>query len=215
MRRTKEDAQATRQQLLDAAERVFGTKGVSRTSLADIAQAAGTSRGAIYWHFKNKADLFNAMMDRITLPMEDALCVHARNEVMDPLNEVVRSIMDVMHNIVHDERTRRVFEVATLKVEYVDELLAVQERHRQAYVRCVEQMRLGIASSFQRQGKALALPADIAANGLHALVIGLIQSWLVAPDTFDLEASARQTLAVYLRGVGSVQAEASTCSSSH
>lgn len=201
MRRTKEDARATRQQLLDAAECVFAAKGVSRTSLADIAQAAGTSRGAIYWHFKNKADLFNAMMDRITLPMEDALCVHAHNEVLDPLNEIVQSILDVMHNITHNARTRRVFEVATLKVEYVDELLAVQERHRQAYVRCVEQMRLGIASSFQRQGLALPVPADVAANGMHALVIGLIQSWLVAPDTFDLEASAQQALAVYLRGL--------------
>ena len=69
-RRTKEDALATRHQLLDAAERVFAEKGVSRTSLNDIAQAAGASRGAIYWHFKNKADLFNAMLERITLPME-------------------------------------------------------------------------------------------------------------------------------------------------
>jgi TetR/AcrR family acrAB operon transcriptional repressor len=45
---------------------------VSRTSLSDIAAAAGTTRGAIYWHFKNKADVFNAMMDRVILPMEAA-----------------------------------------------------------------------------------------------------------------------------------------------
>ena len=46
-RRTKEDALATRTALLDAAERVFLQRGVSRTSLADIAQAAGVTRGAL------------------------------------------------------------------------------------------------------------------------------------------------------------------------
>ena len=72
VRRTKEDAVATRNSLLDAAEQVFYDKGVSRASLGDIAQAAGATRGAIYWHFKDKADLFNAMMDRVTLPLECA-----------------------------------------------------------------------------------------------------------------------------------------------
>ena len=45
VRRTKEDAVATRNSLLDAAERVFYDKGVSRASLGDIAQAAGATRG--------------------------------------------------------------------------------------------------------------------------------------------------------------------------
>ncbi|MBY0410356.1 MAG: TetR family transcriptional regulator, partial [Burkholderiaceae bacterium] len=55
-RRTKEDANATRTRLIDAAESVFLQKGVSRASLNDIARAAGTTRGAIYWHFKDKVD---------------------------------------------------------------------------------------------------------------------------------------------------------------
>ena len=48
VRRTKADAEATRNSLLDAAECLFQTHGVSRTSLNDIATAAGTTRGAIY-----------------------------------------------------------------------------------------------------------------------------------------------------------------------
>ena len=72
-RRTKEDALATREALLDAAELVFEQRGVSRTSLSDIAKAAGVTRGAVYWHFKDKADLFNAMMERVTLPLETDL----------------------------------------------------------------------------------------------------------------------------------------------
>ena len=62
-RRTKEDAQRTRDRILDMAEREFLRRGVSRTSLQDIATAAGTTRGAIYWHFKSKNDLYFALLD--------------------------------------------------------------------------------------------------------------------------------------------------------
>ena len=58
-RRTKEDAAATRNGLIDAAERVFCEKGVSRASLSDIASAAGATRGAIYWHFKETLNLIS------------------------------------------------------------------------------------------------------------------------------------------------------------
>ena len=84
-RRTKQDAQATREALLDAAERVFELRGVSHTSLAHIAEAAGLTRGAVYWHFKDKAALFNAMMERVTLPMEDGVRVAASGAQDDPL----------------------------------------------------------------------------------------------------------------------------------
>lgn len=57
-RKTKKQAQETRQQILDTALRVFSEHGVSATSLSDIATAAGVTRGAIYWHFKNKAEIF-------------------------------------------------------------------------------------------------------------------------------------------------------------
>ena len=73
VKKTNADAELTRQHLLDKAELLFLERGVSRTSLQDIATAAGTTRGAIYWHFKDKADLFNAMMERVVLPMEQAL----------------------------------------------------------------------------------------------------------------------------------------------
>ncbi|TXD80322.1 TetR family transcriptional regulator [Mitsuaria sp. TWR114] len=70
-RRTKQEAQETRARLLDAAEQLFHERGVSRTSLQDIAQAAGVTRGAVYWHFEDKVQLFNAMMERATMPLEE------------------------------------------------------------------------------------------------------------------------------------------------
>ena len=70
-RRTKEEAFETRQSIIDAAEKCFHEKGVSRASLTDIAQAAGVTRGAIYWHFQGKADLLDALFQRIHMPLEE------------------------------------------------------------------------------------------------------------------------------------------------
>lgn len=207
-RRTKADALATRHQLLDAAECLFAEKGVSRTSLNDIALAAGASRGAIYWHFKNKADLFNAMMERTTLPMEQALQQVGHEPGQDPLVELRRSIADAMHSIAHDERTRRVFEVATLKVEYVDELMAVRARHRRVQADNVGQMERSLQAALAQRALSLPLPVALLAQGLYALLVGLIHTWLLAPETFELEATAEASVQAYLAGWGLLPAQA-------
>src|SRR6188768_1126937 len=95
-RRSKEDALATRHALLDAAEHVFLAQGVAGTSLNDIAQAAGTTRGAIYWHFKDKADLFNAMMDRVAMPLQSALESVQRAPGGDPLPLLKKALQEAM-----------------------------------------------------------------------------------------------------------------------
>ena len=68
MRRTKEEAENTRTAILTAAELLFFAKGVSHTSLEQIARHAGVTRGAVYWHFKNKAHLFHEMLNQVRLP---------------------------------------------------------------------------------------------------------------------------------------------------
>ncbi len=207
-RRTKADALATRHQLLDAAECLFAEKGVSRISLNDIALAAGASRGAIYWHFKNKADLFNAMMERTTLPMEQALQQGGQEPGQDPLAELRRSIADAMQRIAKDERTRRVFEVATLKVEYVDELMAVRARHRRVQADNVGQMERSLQAALAQRALSLPLPVALLAQGLYALLVGLIHTWLLAPETFELEATAEASVQAYLAGWGLLPAQA-------
>ena len=199
---TKEEALATRLRLLDAAEHVFAEKGVCRTSLHDIAQAAGVSRGAIYWHFKNKADLFNAMMERITLPMEEALHQVGHDGGVDPLDGLLRAILDAMRKIASDDRTRRVFEVATLKVEYVNELLAVQTRQLQIQADAVGHMQRGLSDASARRAAPLPVSPLAAAHGLHALVVGLIHTWLLAPQAFELVSVAEMAMQTYLAGLG-------------
>jgi TetR/AcrR family transcriptional regulator, acrAB operon repressor len=199
-RRTKEDALATRHCLLDAAERVFQSKGVSATSLADIATAAGTSRGAIYWHFKDKAALYNAMIERVSLPLEHAIT--GAPDRCDPLTSLRQAIMAALDKTANDPQTRRVFEVATHKVEYVESLGAVRQRHLDVRTECVTGMKQVLQRAARERGVSLPITADAAARGLHALVDGLIQNWLLDPKAFNLPRMGRQVLDRYLAGLG-------------
>jgi TetR/AcrR family acrAB operon transcriptional repressor len=202
VRRSKEDALATRNSLLDAAEHVFLAQGVAGTSLNDIAQAAGTTRGAIYWHFRDKADLFNAMMDRVVMPLQSALDSVQRCDGEDPLPGLRSALRAALRQTVADPQTRRVFEVATHKVEYVDSLCAVRERHREMQGRVIAQFRQVLLRSAATRGVRLALPAATAALGLHALVDGLIQDWLLDPQAFELEPAGTRAVDAYLHGIG-------------
>ena len=203
-RRTKEDALATRNSLLDAAELVFQAQGVSRTSLNDIARSAGTSRGAIYWHFNDKADLFNAMMERVTLPLEQAFQLqHPEKEPdVDALERIRQVMRDALHQIATDARTRRVFEVATQKVEYIDELQAVRVRHLTVRNGFLVQMEHGLALAVAAQNLTMQVSLATAAQGLHAMADGLIQNWLLDTTAFDLVASSGQVIDIYLKGLG-------------
>ncbi len=202
VRRTKEDALATRESLLDAAELLFQAQGVSRTSLNDIAHKAGTTRGAIYWHFKDKGDLFNAMMERVTLPLEQAFQDLGKDLPSDPLERIRQVMRDALHQIANDARTRRVFEVCTQKVEYVDELQAVRLRHLKIRNEFLRQVELGLKLATTRRELILPISFANAAQGLHAMVDGLIQNWLLDAEAFNLPLTSEQVIDVYLTGLG-------------
>ena len=63
MRRTKEEAEQTQRIIVDAAFRVFQRKGYAATTMNDIAEEIGMSRGVVYWHFKNKTELFTYLLN--------------------------------------------------------------------------------------------------------------------------------------------------------
>ena len=117
-RRTKEEALATRHSLLDAAERLFQSQGVSQTSLQDIARGRRQPRRDLL-ALQGQGRLFNAMMERVSLPLEAAIARARR-----PAPNRWRSSKDpAALTRPADTQTRRVFEVATHKVEYTHDLL--------------------------------------------------------------------------------------------
>lgn len=201
-RRTKEDAIATRNGLIDAAEQVFREKGVSRASLADIAHAAGATRGAIYWHFKDKVDLFGAMLDRVTLPLEQGLAGIEFSVCPDPVQRLRLAMAKVLRSVASDERTRRVFEIALYKVEYVNDLMGLKERHVTASESFIRQLARDFELASDLKGVCLRMAPAEAAIGLHALFDGLIRNWILGEGGFDLMGVGLASTDAFLLGLG-------------
>ena len=129
MRRTKEEAEKTRCAILAAAETLFLEKGVAHTSLEHIARQAGVTRGAVYWHFANKAHLFNAMLNQVRLPPEQlAERMHGCAE-HDPLLTLRELCIDAIANLVHNPQKRRIFTILLRRCEFTEELREAEERH--------------------------------------------------------------------------------------
>ena len=143
-RRTKAEAEETRQKILDAAERLFFVDGVSRTSLELIANAAGVTRGAIYWHFKNKVELFEALHERVKLPAEDIVERAMADGHPDPLGLVEQAMVESFIALTEDEQRQRVFTILTCRCEYVGEMLAALARQREAH----DHMRATMSQAF-------------------------------------------------------------------
>lgn len=209
-RRTKEEALATRSHILDTAERVFEQQGVSGTSLHEIAKAAGLTRGAIYWHFENKADLFNAMMERVTLPLEETDAISGFKGRDTTPAQVRTGLVEVLRKMTTDSQLRRVFDIATHKVEYVGEMNAVRARHLAMRDECLADIERALRRSARAGELVQGLSARSAAIGLLALFDGLLQNWMLDPKGFDLPRAAGQAFDAYLRGLRRTGVSAST-----
>lgn len=211
VRRTKADAEATRHQILDAAEGVFRQQGVSRTSLQDVAAAAGVTRGAIYWHFKDKAEVFMAMMDRVCLPCETAAELAARDGATcsappaqagsGPLQRLADMALQPLRDLHDDPHVRQVFYIAMHCTEFTDDLAPARARRLEA-VQGYQQLMVDVLAEAQAQGEVPAtLALAPAAAGLFALVDGLLRNGTLAEAGFDLTVVGPLAVNAYIDGL--------------
>ncbi|MCB5184173.1 TetR family transcriptional regulator [Methylobacillus gramineus] len=128
-RKTKEDAELTRQRIITAAREVFVARGVSRTTIEHIASHAEVTRGAVYWHFQNKMEIFHALRDQAFLPFIDQLDAAMLDETTeDPLGTIESFFCDIIRMLSEDLATQQTYEIIMSKCEYVDEFASVLQK---------------------------------------------------------------------------------------
>lgn len=197
-RKTKAQALETRQHILDVAIVLFSQQGVSATSLADIAQAAGVTRGAIYWHFKNKSELFNEIWELTESSISDIEIEYRAKYPDDPLSVLRELLIYILQATVSEDRRRLMMEIIFHKCEFVGELAVLCQARRTLYMEGNER----IEASLQRCIDAGYLPKNLnlshAVITLRSYITGLIENWLVAPDSFDLYGNAADYVAILL-----------------
>ncbi|HCT7131919.1 TPA: acrEF/envCD operon transcriptional regulator [Klebsiella pneumoniae] len=166
-RKTKEEAQRTRQLLIESAIQQFALRGVTNTTLTDIADAAGVTRGAVYWHFASKTELFNEMWQQ------------------QPLNALRERFIAGLRYIAANPRQRALMQILYQRCEFSSDMLSEYE------------IRQRIGFNYSLIGGILQccvrnniLPAETNIEMilivLHSAFSGLIKNWLLDPQRFDL-----------------------------
>jgi TetR/AcrR family acrAB operon transcriptional repressor len=201
VRRTKREAAATRKALLDAAERAFRENGVAHTSLAEVATAAGVTRGAVYWHFRDKADLFEALCERVELPMEAMLASAGETRQKDPLGALRALAVNGLTRLATDARTQAVFDVIFHKCEFAAEFASVAERRHATDSGCLANVERLLEQAVAVGQLSADADTRLAARSMNAFMVGVMHEWVLRPDAYDLERAAPMMIDAFIAGL--------------
>lgn len=200
MRRTKEDAEKTREDLLDAALTVFSQKGYESSRLEDVAEAVGVTRGAIYHHFGNKADLYMALIEGASTQGEDLIKKAA--EEGGTFAEIISRILTYYFSLLEDNRRfRDVVGLTLFKTGISHDLEALARRRYDEARILVENIGRLFQAAIANGQLRPDLDPEAAARALLAYQNGLAMLWLANPDAFSIKADAPALVDVFLRGI--------------
>jgi TetR/AcrR family acrAB operon transcriptional repressor len=186
-RKTKEEALVTREGILDAAECCFREQGMSGTSLEAIALRAGVTRGAVYWHFRNKTDVLEAVINRVTVPFLHGLEHAARPGGATPLADLREMFRTSLADVMDKPHVRNAIEVMELRCEITAQTEQVHDLRRSGF----RSTHARITAAFQRAedlGQLRAgMQAHACAMALHFVISGAMRAYLVDPEHVDLQ----------------------------
>jgi TetR/AcrR family acrAB operon transcriptional repressor len=200
VKRTKEEAAATRAKVLKAALSAFSRKGYAAATLDDVAATAKVTRGAIYWHFKGKADLYNTLVEEMSA--RGASVVQQAVAEGGTLIDILRRVFISQCALIEDDReARAVMELALFKTSLDPDLQAGRRKQIDAgnalIAGIADAMKMGVSQGILRDDMD---PTDMA-RAFIAFENGAIQQWLASPKSFSLKKSAESFAEILIKGL--------------
>lgn len=200
-RRTKQVALVTREKILEAASRVFVQRGVSKASLEEIAETAGVTRGAVYWHFKNKHDLFIALHDGLHIPFTEMVLKDLEREHPDPLTQLEQLCVRLLLDIEEDPQKKRILTILFMKCEYAGEMESILQEQSE---RRAKNFRL-FDQYFERAKRKGHLTNQVAPHtltiSLFCYLTGIVMESIRDPIAFALKKQAAGLMHQFFLGV--------------
>jgi len=185
VRKTKEDAELTRQRIVDAARAVFLKRGVSKSTLEHIANEANVTRGAVYWHFENKTEIFHAIREQVFLPLIDSIddtLAPAIKNIENPLNQIEASLCNTINDLSNNIEMREIYEIIMIKCEYVDEFATVLYQMLNNCSCIVEKLEAAYERAKEQDLLAGPLSPHALALDTHLFFGGLLHMWVKDAD---------------------------------
>ena len=116
-RKTKEDTEQTRSAILDSALKTFYEKGFSRTTFDEIAKRINLTKGAVYWHFRNKADVIAAIIKQ-RIPSQDSTDIRVVS-----VEELKKKIIERTQTIEKDKNVKDFLFFMLYRMEWSEAVL--------------------------------------------------------------------------------------------
>jgi len=199
MRKTKEEAEKTRKRILKSALNVFLNNGYSKTSLTDIAKNAGYTRGAVYWHFKNKSEILENLIskfhDRFSCEQSDIL-----ESPLDPAIKIVEMININLPLLYNDKEFRDFIELTWFKTE-IDQhkgLLEGKTAITQMFNDAIENL---LREASRTGSLKKGVDPEIAALSITSIINGIYRGYFVLPDKLRSEKKGRRIIENYLNQI--------------
>jgi TetR/AcrR family acrAB operon transcriptional repressor len=191
MRRTKEEAEQTRISIIAHALRLFSEKGVTATSLVEVAASVGVTRGAVYWYFKNKWDLFDALLEHYGEPLDRLGQASVNESEPDPLGKMKEILRFIFYSTATSEDYRNLFSLCShtfyARSQGCQDDQKTRDRLDQM-LREKHQLRCRILQNAIRKGQLPAnLDVEAASSLIRAMVEGIVFAWISDPTSYDLE----------------------------
>ena len=198
MRRTKTEALKTKEYLMLAALDTFYKKGIARTSLNEIAQAAGVTRGALYWHFKNKEDLFDALFQRICDDIESCMKEDSNNNNEQAWPSFRLTLIRFFERLQHNDLHYKFHSILFLKCEHTEQneaVIAIAKKHQSLWR---EKIVAVLTDAVQQKALADNLDTDMAVIFIKSSLDSLIWRWLSSEQGFDLAQTAPRMIEIII-----------------
>ncbi|MFU8896319.1 MAG: TetR family transcriptional regulator [Gammaproteobacteria bacterium] len=175
---------------------------MSRSSLEHIAQRAGVTRGAIYWHFKDKNDLFAAMLDQVRLPMADFAAAYREETAKpDPLGMLHQLCRHALVTLDENETYRNVYTILMNRCEFAGEVNPAFEQQLEIDKENMRKVEADFREARELGQLASHVDPRIAALGLYSLMHGIYVSWLRVPTSFAVREDGEAMLELFFGGV--------------
>lgn len=193
-RRTKEDALKTRESIIDAAIELFASKGVSSTTLANIATKAGVTRGAVYWHFSNKDALIEALKDMVLEPFKVKQAILDDPDLDDPMGLLFETQLSFFENLEKNKRVVKILKIFLIKYENSGDMEQVFVEKASCHLHKIERLETFLAKAIDKG----QLPADfntrMGAIAIISFIDGLIHNYILFPNTLSCKREIPQLL---------------------
>lgn len=187
MRRTKEDAEQTKQSILEAAAKIFSDKGFARSTLDEIAKAAKVTRGAIYWHFENKTEIYKALHENLHRPFIDMMAVDLEHNHPAPLMQLREFTIKILLDLENDEQKRQSLILFLMRANYTGELAALKADHLEKKA----ESQKALAQYFSKAKESGEVPKntdpDFLAEAWGCYIRGILFEYLSDTENFTLK----------------------------